>query len=267
MKIHSLDDCLLLQADIHLLVEWCTANGLPLNEKKCQVLSFHRTKSVITFDYEILGNKLSRPIEIRDLGVIFDPTLSFTRHIDTIIGKSMALMGFVIRSSKEFIDPYTTKSLYCSIVRSTLEYASVLWAPSYPIHIKRIESIQKRFLLFALRSMFPPRDFESLPPYVDRLQLLNLPRLATRRMAADLVFFYKILVGEIDSQSILSRINLNVGINRRLQNNLIYTHFYNTNYGMHQPLGRMERSFNNVRDLDFNMSVSRVRALALDHFR
>lgn len=47
--------------------------------------------------------------------------------------------------------------------------------------VKRIESIQKRFLLFTLRHLFPINDFHNLPPYSHRLQLIDLQILSARR--------------------------------------------------------------------------------------
>jgi len=63
------------------------------------------------------------------------------------------MLGFIKRWSKEFNNPFVLKSLYTSLVRPNLEYASQVWSPFYKIHINRIEAIQKNFNCFALRHL------------------------------------------------------------------------------------------------------------------
>ena len=43
--------------------------------------------------------------------MILDRKLSVHDHIDAIISKSMAMLGFLKRNSSEFADPYTLISL------------------------------------------------------------------------------------------------------------------------------------------------------------
>jgi hypothetical protein len=61
------------------------------------------------------------------------------------------MLVFVKRLSCEFRDPYTLKTLYVSLVRRKLEYASCVWRSFYGAHINRIERVQKKFLRYALR--------------------------------------------------------------------------------------------------------------------
>lgn len=258
--ISSRDDCVKLQEDISAIHQWARANGLQLNVKKCHIFSFSRTQNPISFQYSIGNDSLPRPESISDLGVTFDSRATFIPHINKLIAKTMARLGFILRSSRQFRDPYTIKSLYCSLVRSMLEYASIIWSPSYAIHIRRIESVQRRFLLFALRNIFRNVPRQSLPSYMDRLQLLSMDTLFTRRVACDLVFAFKIIQGLIDLPEILGRINFNTKINPRRQDNIIYLQTLRTNYERHQPFYRMCNTFNKFSaELDFDAPVQRVR--------
>lgn len=258
--ISSRDDCVKLQEDISAIHQWARANGLQLNVKKCHIFSFSRTQNPISFQYSIGNDSLPRPESISDLGVTFDSRATFIPHINKLIAKTMARLGFILRSSRQFRDPYTIKSLYCSLVRSMLEYASIIWSPSYAIHIRRIESVQRRFLLFALRNIFRNVPRQSLPSYMDRLQLLSMDTLFTRRVACDLVFAFKIIQGLIDLPEILGRINFNTRINPRRQDNIIYLQTLRTNYERHQPFYRMCNTFNKFSaELDFDAPVQRVR--------
>jgi hypothetical protein len=77
------------------------------------------------------GTVLDRVSSINDVGVIMDEKMDFSEHVDVMVGKAFAMLGFIRRLSLEFRDPYTLKSLYTSLVRPKLEYASSVWSPFY----------------------------------------------------------------------------------------------------------------------------------------
>ena len=83
-----------------------------------------------------------------------------------------------------------------------------MWCPYTACHIQRIESIQKQFLLFALRGL--AWNFDYLPPYENRLMLIDLPTLEKRRYMLSSMFIIKLIRGFIDSDFLLNQINFNV---------------------------------------------------------
>ena len=135
---------------------------MSLNSKKCFVMSFTRRFNTLHYDYSIDDTKLLRKDTFLDLGVLFDTKCSFNAHIDYILNKAYSKLGCIIRWGREFNDEDILLMLYCSLVRSHLEYNGSLWCPRYPIHIDRIESIQKQFLL---RFRYQHLDFNEIPPY------------------------------------------------------------------------------------------------------
>lgn len=88
--------------------------------------------------------------DLQYLTWLFDPKLTLIPQTDLVIGRAYRMLGFFIRCSKEFKDPYTVKQLYTTYVRPILEYASEVWCPYYGVHKKRIESIQKKFLKYEI---------------------------------------------------------------------------------------------------------------------
>ena len=103
--------------------------------------------------------------------------------------------------------PFTTKSLYISSVRPILEYCSVVWCPNYVTYKDIVESVQKQFLLFALRGLQWNSRFD-LPRYEHRLNLIHLPTLEKRRKIANVVFVFKLLNNSIDSTYLTSLLTL-----------------------------------------------------------
>src|SRR3978361_1174930 len=110
-------------------------------------MSYHLIKNPVLFSYSIGGEILSRPEVIHDLGVTFDPGLTFVTHINTIINKSFKCMGFVMRNGKGF-SAATLLRLFNIYIRSRLEYACVVWSPTYAVHIQELEIILRKFLKY-----------------------------------------------------------------------------------------------------------------------
>ena len=65
-------------------------------------------------------------ISVKDLGMIFDKTLMLESHIISIINLASKALGFVIRNLKLFTHPLVITLLYNNLVRSNLEYASII---------------------------------------------------------------------------------------------------------------------------------------------
>lgn len=256
-RIGSVDDCRLLQQDINSFSRWCSSNGLVLNSNKCSVMSFSRknVSAVTRFNYYLDSSLLNRVESVRDLGVILDCKLTFKPHYDLIINKANSTLGFVKRWSKEFDDPYVTKHLYVTFVRPILEYASQVWSPFRDIDITRIESIQRKFLRFALRHL-AWEDPLRLPPYENRLLLIDLRSLKDRRFVADVVFVHQIINGAIISPNIRCQMSFRQNHNNLRVVNLFNVQSHNTDYGFNEPISRMLREVNSKSEF-FDISISK----------
>jgi hypothetical protein len=154
--------------------------------------------------------------------------MSFTGHIDVTVGKALAMLGFVKRLSCELRDPYTLKTLYVSVVRPKLEYASCVWRPFYGAHIDRIQRVQRKFVRYALRGL-GWTDMCDLPPYVDRSAFIRLETLAERRANACVMFVFDILSGRVNSSNLLSLISINAPWYHTRSDDFLRVDFHRTN--------------------------------------
>ncbi len=152
IKLHkefkTQEDSELLQQDLDKLANWSIENCLPFNIKKCESITFTRKWNPFSFIYKTEGKQLIKVTEVRDVGVLLDSRLTFRSHILKIFVKSKQMLGFTIRNSKHFQNFTTMKVLYFSLVRSRLEFASIIWHPSTKSSTKKIEAIQKKFLKY-----------------------------------------------------------------------------------------------------------------------
>lgn len=153
------------------------------------------------------------------------------------------MLGFIKRICARFIDPYTLVSIYNSHVRSHLEYASIVWYPSYDNHISKLESIQKNFLKYALRRL-QWRDRYILPPYEHRCRLLNIETLSHRRETAGASFIFDLLSGRIDSNALLGKVNINAPIRCLRNHPFLNPSYHRTNYGRSEPMTNLSNIFN-----------------------
>ena len=127
--------------------------------------------------------------ECKDLGVLTDCSLSWNSHTDMITAKANRMLGLIKRTCKDLKDTATLKTLFCSLVRSNLEYCSVVWSPFTKRNIDKLERIQRRATKFILKSN---------DQYDIRLRELNLLTLEQRRFLFDVTFLFKALNGYMD---------------------------------------------------------------------
>jgi hypothetical protein len=207
--IRDISDCMRLQSNVDVLYGWCRSNGLPLNRDKCYILSFSRKTKPLMFDYRIGNASLTRCFTFKDLGVTFDAQFTFNEHVDIIVASSVKTLGFIFRSCKRFRSESCLRALYFTLVRSKLEYCSIVWSPIYRRGVDALESVQRKFakyLLFKLIAEFPPRGTPNSVLY----NMANLRSLNMRRNDSFLIFLYKIVHGIINSPFLLSQIYFNV---------------------------------------------------------
>ena len=144
-------------------------------------------------DKTILSS-LENVTEHPDLGVLMDTSLSFNKHISSIILKANKILATIKRSFK-YLTEQTFPLLYKSLVCPHLEYCNAAWSPHLIKHVKAIEAAQRRAtkLVPSLRSL----------SYEDRLTKLNLPTLEYRRRRGDMLLVYKLMnkLTKCDSES------------------------------------------------------------------
>ena len=121
-----------------------------------------------------------------DLGVNIDNKLKFADHINSIVTKANQRKSLILRCFLSR-NPTTLVQAFKVYIRPLLEYASVIWSPSYVGQIIRLESVL--------------RDFTKRIPgcgrlsYNERLSLLGLETLELRRLKFDLIMCFNIIKG------------------------------------------------------------------------
>ena len=188
-----------LQADLNNLAVWCEDMQMVYNIDKCHTLHLgsknqkyqytiprqcSMTTSGNSISYDLIFHKLEQVESEKDLGVTIDRNLNFRKHISAKINKANSII-FLIKHTFKYLDIHMFQQLYKGLVRPHLEYAAPVWSPSWRKDIESLEKVQRR----ATRILLP--SIKDLP-YPERLQQLQLPTLAYRRLRADLILMYKL---------------------------------------------------------------------------
>ena len=142
--IHSVHDQECFQWDLNKINELCVNNKMTINASKCKVMRITEKKSPFTYDYHFNGANLNSVSLHRDLGLLTSDVVSWNFHIANITAKANSILGPIKRTCRGVNDILTLKTLYCNLVRPTVEYASQVWNPSTKSKISLIESIQRR---------------------------------------------------------------------------------------------------------------------------
>ena len=126
----------------------------------------------------------------------------------------MKLLGFITRNTKHFPNIFTLKNLFCSIVRSGLEYASPVWSPHCKIHIQTLERVERKFVRYVAFQLHIPIMNLSYEHIYFTLHLLPL---SLRKEQSDFLFLYSLINHGINSSQLLEIVTFS--INTRMTRN------------------------------------------------
>ena len=189
-SIKSEDDQKILQEDITHIHEWSLKWDLKFHPEKCKVMRIGGEENIL-HNYEMNGNYLKYTDEECDLGLIIDNNLNFEAHMNAKVNKANKIMG-LIRRTFTFLNGETFTKLFKSLVRPHLEYANAVWDARLKASKNNIENVQRR----ATKYIPCCKGLN----YNERLEKLNLPCLAYRKLRGDMVEAFKFVSDHYDEE-------------------------------------------------------------------
>ena len=185
-EITNITDLKLFADTLDHINEWSLLWQLPVAAQKCQIMRISNKNSSGNDPCQFtLGTYvLSETDKIEDLGLLFNSSLNFHQHIQSICSKAKSQI-FLLR--KRFLSKDVKYLLlaYKTYILPILNYCSPVWSPSTACDILLLEKVQKSFTKKLL-------GYEELS-YKDRLCKSGLKSLELTRLHADLIYCYKIL--------------------------------------------------------------------------
>ena len=112
---------------------WSQLNSMDFNIKKCKLMRMSRKEQPLNANLLMYDSSLDIVSEFKDLGLLVSYNLSWNSHINCIVSNPIRMLRLISRTCKGLFHIPALKTLYCSLVRSQLEYSLVVWLP----HAKR----------------------------------------------------------------------------------------------------------------------------------
>ena len=135
------------------------------NIRKCKLIRISKKKDPLDANLVMYDSSLDIVSKFKDFGLLLSHNLSWNSCVN-----------------RQFTMQSECWVLYCSLVRSQLEYSSIVRSPRTGRNIDLIERVQKRATKLILKS---DNNYES------PLKEINLVSLEQRRFIADVTFLYK----------------------------------------------------------------------------
>ena len=252
-----------LQADIDNILSWSSDSLLSLHPDKTFAISFCSPR-IRKFDhsYDVLnGNPISSRISGRDLGVNLSSDLSWSPHIQEILGKAYRSFHLIRRTfHSESTPTHIKKHLYLALVLPLLTYASPVWRPKLLKDITALESFQRRATKYLLNY---PRSAD----YKSRLTMLQILPIMYRLELNDVMFYIKSKKNPSLHFNISDHITEHSNLTTtRSQSAFKLKHMHSsTNTNRHFYFNRLPRLWNSLPPLDPNLPTPTIKTKIVRH--
>ena len=163
---------LITQANIILdrFKDWCTCNGLLVNENKTNYLCFYKRRVVPDVTLEMSGIKVHRVDSCKFLGLHIDSQLTWLPHIEYILGKINSSY-YAIINLKNVLNTKQLLNVYYALTYSHLKYMVLYWGLS--VEAERVFILQKRII----RKIFNLGPIVSCRLTFKKEKILTLPSI------------------------------------------------------------------------------------------
>jgi hypothetical protein len=139
-EINNENDHTALQNDLKNLEKWASDWGMRFNAKKCYILSMKKkSHHSYTLNNQILEQVPSNPY----LGLQIAEDLKWKEDINNTCKKTSSTLGFLMRNLQH-CPRECRRTAYIALVRSIMEYGSIIWDPYTKQEITKLGSIQRR---------------------------------------------------------------------------------------------------------------------------
>ena len=133
-----------------------SANKLKLNPEKTEfiLIGFRNNRKQLLpyFPINILGNQVSPAQSVRNLGVVFNSSFSFSDHVSQVI-KSTRVHARDLYRICPLLDLSTSVLLANALVGSRLDYCNFLFLSLTDFELKRLQLVQKSLCRVVTRSL------------------------------------------------------------------------------------------------------------------
>ena len=141
-----------VQLCINQVLSWVKENGFRFSSSKTVAIHFYNGNKIDEPNIMLGNDKINAVHEARFLGVLFDRKLSFLPHIRDLRAKCMKSLNIlrVVGKTDWGADRKTLLHLYKALVRSKLDYGSIVYGSSTKTNLQLLDTVHHAGLRIAL---------------------------------------------------------------------------------------------------------------------
>ncbi|GFT73322.1 probable RNA-directed DNA polymerase from transposon X-element [Trichonephila clavipes] len=228
-----------IQTTINNFTKWAEQNGFDFSTEKTVSVVFTRKRGVFPNPELFIGRSIIQVVnEVKFLGLIFDQSLRFHRHLKDLKIRSANALNIlkVLANTHWGADRTSLLRLYRALIRSKLDYGSVVYSSACKSLLKILDPVHHQALRLCLGA-FRTSPVESL--YAEAYE----PPLDLRRKYLCLNYFMKI---------------------QSMKTNTAYSYLFNFSlydFNSHRSSLTYSQPFHfRIRDLinDLNLNIGRI---------
>ena len=128
--ITSNEDCTCLQSALSNAKDCSFESNITFNTSKCKIMTISRRRRPFIANCRLNSADLKRVDSEVDHGITLTSNLSWNTHISQVVNKANKMLGLLRRTCPLLNALDVRRTLYLSLVKSQLCYATEVWSPS-----------------------------------------------------------------------------------------------------------------------------------------
>ena len=133
---------------------WISANALSLNVSKTVYLLFSGGKKIENIPtLYLVGEPVVRQTHTKFLGLIIDEKLSWSNHVNNVLGRTSRMAG-ILNKIKKLLTRQALKTIYYSLVYPYFQYGIIFWGSTNKETFNRLFRSQKKIIRSVTNSSF-----------------------------------------------------------------------------------------------------------------
>ena len=146
-----------VQSDLDAVALWLCSSHLCLNVIKSNVMLIGSRQKILnkSLNVSVGGAALRQANFVRYLGVLLDPTLSWSLHVCNVVSRVRSRLSSIFRYGT--LSPAMLCLLYSAFVLPLFDYCDVVWCPTTAKLTSMVERVHSKFvskLPLSFRSKF-----------------------------------------------------------------------------------------------------------------
>ena len=251
-----------MESTLCSLDSWLRANSLKVNASKTQLVLFgsqQNLRNVPSFTVKFREAQLSPVPTVRNLGVTFDQTLSWTPHVSAITNRCTGLL-IGLAHLRSHLPQRALQTVIPALILPHIRYCLAVYGNGSKSNTVRLQKI----LNFAAKVIFGRKKFDHVSDLLQRLGWLSAGDMATLRT---LSLAHSVLCSG-EPERLASSFILNSQIRDRptRQDNKFRLPRPRTEAGKRTFLYRASSGLNQLPPHSLSLSASSFKALVSSHF-